>query len=79
MSTTTYAEVVPLQISTGDFAGMVEIDQRTADGIEVRLMWHPVGGEVAISVFDRRTDEQFAVTVEPSRAMDAFHHPFAGR
>jgi hypothetical protein len=77
MSTTTYTDLVPSQAKIGDFADMVEIDQRTADGIEVRLLWHPVGGDVAIAVFDRRTEEQFAVRVDTNRALDAFRHPFA--
>ena len=62
-----------------DYARMVEIDQRAADGIEVRLLWHPTTGEVAVAVFDQRTDEQFAMPVQPDQALDAFRHPFGFR
>jgi hypothetical protein len=66
-------------IHTHSYTDAVEIDQRTSDGIEVRLLWHPGSGDVAISVSDRRTDEQFTMSVDPSQALDAFRHPFALR
>jgi hypothetical protein len=56
----------------------VELDQRTNDGIDVRLLWSPDDGRVFVAVSDSRTGEAFALEVaERSRALDVFHHPYA--
>ena len=54
-----------------------ELDHRESDGIQVWLLWSPVTREVWVSVLDEDTGESFRVDVDPSRALDAFHHPFA--
>ena len=54
-----------------------ELDHRASDGIRVWLLWSPVTGEVWVSVLDEDTGESFRVDVDPSSALDAFHHPFA--
>ena len=54
-----------------------ELDARTNDGVEVRLLWHPSSNCVAVEVADGRTGEQFALAVQAADALDAFHHPFA--
>ena len=54
-----------------------ELDHRASDGIQVWLLWSPVTGEVWVSVLHVDTGESFRIDVDPSRALDAFHHPFA--
>ena len=55
-----------------------ELDHRTNDGIDVRLLWHPVEDRVVVDVTDSKTGEAFTVTVGPDeRAYDVFQHPYA--
>jgi hypothetical protein len=54
-----------------------ELDRRTADGIEVQLMWNPETDTISIVVRDHRDDEGFDLEVEREHAMQAFHHPYA--
>jgi hypothetical protein len=55
-----------------------ELDHRTTDGIEVRLLWDQRDHSVIVAVADARTGESFSVEVqEDQRAMDVFHHPYA--
>jgi hypothetical protein len=54
-----------------------ELDCRTSDGVNVRLLWNSVADEVVVAVHDARTDESFEVGVERADALLAFHHPFA--
>ena len=65
-------------MTTSDFTNQTrELDARGADGIDVRLLWHPTTGTVSISVFDTKHEEAFEVVVDSEDAMDAFRHPFA--
>ena len=55
-----------------------ELDHRTNDGLEVRLLWDPGEDRVTVSVNDRKTGDVFEVEVGPGEsALDVFHHPFA--
>ena len=55
-----------------------ELDRRTGDGIEVRLLWCQTDGHVTVAVTDTKTGEAFELSVrENDRALDMFHHPFA--
>jgi hypothetical protein len=54
-----------------------ELDRRTNDGIEVRLMWNSLTDSVSVSVDDTRYGEWFEFDVAPAQALEAFHHPFA--
>jgi hypothetical protein len=55
-----------------------ELDHRSADGIEVWLLWAPADDRVIVSVHDARTGEAFEIEVEPHEtAMEVFRHPFA--
>jgi hypothetical protein len=55
-----------------------ELDIRTTDGIEVRLLWSEHDGRVLVAVADAKTGDAFSVEVrEGERAMDVFHHPYA--
>jgi hypothetical protein len=64
--------------STTDFAPMArELAHRISDEVEVTLTWHPVGGELTVSVSDRRTGGYFEVAAAPDNALDVFEHPYA--
>ena len=54
-----------------------ELAQRTADGIDVTLVWRRDTNAVAVLVVDSRTGEEFSLPVPAHRALDAFHHPYA--
>jgi hypothetical protein len=54
-----------------------ELDCRTSDGINVRLLWNSVADRVVLAVHDTRTDESFELLVAPADALLAFHHPYA--
>jgi hypothetical protein len=57
---------------------MQELDQRTNDGIDVRLLWDRADGRVVVSVADSKRGDAFIVEVGPSdNALDVFHHPYA--
>ena len=55
-----------------------ELDSRISDGMEVRLLWHPVDGQVSVAVHDSKTDKAFVLAVgDGENARDVFHHPYA--
>jgi len=54
-----------------------ELDHRTNDDIEVRLLWNSWTNEVFVAVADLRSGELFEVTVRGADALDAFRHPYA--
>jgi hypothetical protein len=57
-----------------------ELDQRTNDGLDVRLLWDPGEDRVTVAVTDHRNGEDFEIEVGPGdRPLDVFHHPFAYR
>jgi len=57
-----------------------ELDSRTTDGIEVRLLWSEHDDRVLVAVSDAKTGDAFSITVrKDERAMDVFHHPYAYR
>jgi hypothetical protein len=56
----------------------IELDSRTTDGIEVRLLWHRAEDRVTVTAFDMRSGEVLEVAVRSDeRALDVFHHPYA--
>ena len=55
-----------------------ELDRRSSDGIDVRLLWCEQDGRVLVAVRDAKTGDAFAVEVqEGERALDVFAHPYA--
>ncbi len=54
-----------------------ELDHRSNDGIDVRLLWNSGTNQVSITVADGRVGELFAFEVAPADSVDAFHHPYA--
>jgi len=55
-----------------------ELDARNSDGIDVRLLWHPVDDHVSVAVNDTQTGESFELPVRDGQpALDVFQHPYA--
>ena len=54
-----------------------ELDQRSADGIDVTLFWNRTTNRVWVAVADGRRGHGFELDVDPSDALDAFRHPYA--
>jgi hypothetical protein len=54
-----------------------ELDGRTSDGIDVRLLWNSHTDAVPVAVEDARGGESFELNLEGADALDAFHHPYA--
>lgn len=67
------ADMTPQALHT-----MRELGSRTNDGIDVRLLWEPDDGRIAIAVADSKRGEQFGFEVsDRERAREAFQHPFS--
>jgi hypothetical protein len=57
---------------------MRELDHRSSNGIDVRLLWSERDGRVHVAVNDTKTGEAFTVEVrEGESAANIFQHPFA--
>jgi hypothetical protein len=55
-----------------------ELDHRSADGIEVSLLWHPSGDFVSVVVSDAKLGRTFELVLDDDDdAMDVFDHPYA--
>jgi hypothetical protein len=55
-----------------------ELAHRTANGIDVTLLWRSALDKLAVIVFDSRSGDCLEVPVEEGDdALDVFHHPFA--
>jgi hypothetical protein len=55
-----------------------ELDYRTADGVEVALLWHTGRNFLSVVVSDARIGETFELVLDDGdNAMDVFHHPYA--
>ena len=54
-----------------------ELAHRSADGVEVTLLWNRRSNRTFLVVSDSRTGEQLELTVPNAAALDAFHHPYA--
>jgi hypothetical protein len=53
-----------------------ELDQRSAEGLEVTLLWSARTGSVFVCVEDKTASDGFHFAVEPADAMEAFRHPY---
>ncbi|HEX6460611.1 MAG TPA: hypothetical protein VF032_16955 [Thermoleophilaceae bacterium] len=53
-----------------------ELDRRTSDGIEVRLLWNSQTDRVSVTVRDQRSGEGFELEVDSTDALAAFNHPY---
>jgi hypothetical protein len=55
-----------------------ELDHRTSDRIDVRLLWRESDDTVLVAVADEKTGDRFTIEVrDGERALDVFHHPYA--
>ena len=55
-----------------------ELDHRTNDGIDVRLLWERESGRVFVTVDDARTGAAFTVEVGVEDSpLEVFRHPYA--
>jgi hypothetical protein len=54
-----------------------ELDHRSNNGIDVRLLWNSQTNRVWVAVKDERRGEAFELAVRPGDALDAFRHPYA--
>jgi hypothetical protein len=57
-------------------SSLIELDSRTADHMEIRLLWNPAEDDVIVTVDDSKTGESLQISVPPEKALDAFRHPF---
>jgi hypothetical protein len=59
-------------------AGIKELNSRSADGVEVALLWRQRDNAAVVVVADYRTGAEFVLDVhENDNALDIFHHPYA--
>ncbi len=56
---------------------MKELDHRSDNGLDVRLLWQSATNEVFVQVNDERTADAFTLSVAADEARDAFTHPYA--
>ena len=54
-----------------------ELDSRSGDGLDIRLLWQPADDSLTVTVDDLRLHEHFVIPVRAGDALEAFHHPFA--
>jgi len=59
------------------YLALTELDSRSADGLEVSLLWNPDSGTVFIAVFDAKHDSESIMEIPADKARDAFNHPYA--
>ena len=57
--------------------GLRELDQRSANGLEVTLLWSERTGSVFICVEDKPAGDGFHFAVNPADALEAFRHPYS--
>ena len=56
---------------------LTELDHRSADGIEVSLLWSELTNMLTVAVEDTRSGITFEVPAPADKALDVFEHPFA--
>ena len=57
--------------------GARELDARSGDGLEVRLLWHAGDDRLVVEVVDSLLGDSVTFEVAPGRALEAFRHPYA--
>jgi hypothetical protein len=56
---------------------LTELHHRSADGIEVSLLWSRRSNTLTVAVEDSRSGESFELAAPAEKALDVFEHPFA--
>ena len=41
------------------------------------MLWEAETNRVTVNVFDAKSGDDFTIEVDPTEALDAFHHPYA--
>jgi hypothetical protein len=54
-----------------------ELDSRSGDGLDIRLLSNPDDDSLTVAVADVRSEEFLVIPVSAQDAAAAFHHPFA--
>ena len=57
--------------------GRRELAHRSADGVEVTLLWYPAADAISVQVIDRDTEACLELPVARDQALNAFNHPYA--
>jgi hypothetical protein len=56
---------------------LTELHHRSADGIEVSLLWSRGTNVLKVAVEDSRSGVSFEMPAPVEKALDVFEHPFA--
>jgi hypothetical protein len=56
---------------------LTELNHRSADGLEVSLLWSRATNVLTVAVEDSRSGVSFRLPAPADRALDVFEHPFA--
>ena len=56
---------------------LTELHHRSADGIEVSLLWSRVTNALTVAVEDSRSGVSFDIPAPAEKALDVFEHPYA--
>jgi hypothetical protein len=56
---------------------LTELHHRSADGIEVSLLWSRGTNSLTVAVEDSRSGVSFELPAPAEKALDVFEHPFA--
>jgi hypothetical protein len=70
--------VTPSRHDVGAPPRVVELAERTGDGLQVVLYWDRLTGRLWVDVINR-DGVTMVVDAPPDRALDVFYHPFAYR
>jgi len=54
-----------------------ELARRVSGGLEIALFWDKRDNSTSIDLRHEAIDETISFRVPPTKALDAFHHPFA--
>jgi hypothetical protein len=54
-----------------------ELDSRSTDGIEVKLLWNERTSRLYVAVANEPQRDAFRIEVGAADALDAFNHPYA--
>ena len=57
--------------------GRRELAHRSADGVEVTLLWNPADDAISVRILERETEACFELPVARDQALNAFNHPYA--
>jgi hypothetical protein len=63
--------------TTAIFTPLRELAHRTADGIDVTLMWDPFDDRAFVAVVDMKNGVVFDIEVGDESPMQVYQHPYA--